>query len=449
MKTTRIAALLVAQCMVACGSSSGPESTEAPPGSEPVRVEAPTPPVAEKAPNPLEMGKQGTTDELLAALARNDGSPVFVVLRAGTLIDGEPLGEDQAPVANALRLVDPQTVAVEFLWKGTEKEASVPLAAVAYLKELDHLRLGQEFDRAVTVGADEITDFDLDEAARRIGTPVNGVVPAVEKDFDCIARFARISTSRDYIPFPLTNCSAPQDPVGDPERIADAVKAKAVAQNIYNKMVADYNNAQAMIAALRVRLAQIQNAYAFIHHDPAFKEYNILHFKNFLHGRKSFNSRFDRAERLLRQAAADVQAQIDAYSQVPVPSVPQSRSQANAIVARKWNCTLGTGLLNNGGRSGSTIVGVSLETLGAPFVDIQVMLDDHPPLPQKDGWGGLFDVTPTANLNTDVTRLPVSAFVPVRATVGLPIVMFRFQPLDAKKTRPVGKACNLRAGIVL
>ena len=66
----------------------------------------------------------------------------------------------------------------------------------------------------------------------------------------------------------------------------------------------------------------------------------------------------------------------------------------------------------------------------------------------KDGWGGLFGVTGTLNQPSDVTRLAVADFVPVRASVGLPIVMFRFQPLDAKKTRPVGKACNLRAGIV-
>ena len=75
--------------------------------------------------------------------------------------------------------------------------------------------------------------------------------------------------------------------MGDPERIADATKAKAVAQNIWSKMVTDYNNAQAMIAALNDRLAAIRNMFIFIHYDPAFTEYDVTHFKDFLHGRKS------------------------------------------------------------------------------------------------------------------------------------------------------------------
>jgi hypothetical protein len=213
-------------------------------------------------------------------------------------------------------------------------------------------------------------------------------------------------------------------------------------------MATNYANAQAMIAQLNDRMAQLRNAYVFIHHHPHFKEYNILHFKRFIHGRKSYNDRFDRAQALILASVAATQQQIAAYSQVPPPDMNVSRSQANVIVARKWNCVLQQGLLNNGGRSGSTIVGVTVETQGAPYVDVQIMLDDHPPMPQAEGWGGTFPVTAAPNVPTDVTRLPVSNLVPVRASVGLPIVMFRFQALDAKKTKPVGKACMLRAGIV-
>jgi len=393
------------------------------------------------------VAKTGDTSELIAAV-KQGGEAVFVVLRAGAkLSDGYVVNDKEFPAARAVRLKDDQTLVVQLLRAGTDQELEVALADVQYLKEIDFAKLGQEVERAATLAVGEIDDFDLDEASRRT-EPTKGIVPGGAKDFDCIARFAQISASRDFVPFPLTNCSTPQDPVGDPERIADAVQAKKVAQNIFNQQLAAYNNAQAMIAALNARLAAIQNAYVFIRHDPHFKEYNISHFKDFLHGRKDYNDRFEKAQQLLVFAALATQAQIASYSQVPPPSVTDSRAQANRIVARKWNCVLHAGLLNNGGRSSTTIVGMSLETVGAPFVDIQVMLDDHPPLPSTEGWGGTFGVTSTFAQPTDVTRLPVANFVPVRANVGLPIVMLRFQPLDAKKTRPVGKACNLRAGLV-
>ena len=439
MKKTHLVALFLATFV---GCADRPEE----PAHDAPTVEPPK--GSETTPNPLDLAVKGNTSELVEALERGS-APVFVVLRAGAkLSDGDVVGDKEFPAARAVRLRDDKTLVVELLRNSVDTELEVALADAQYLKEIDLARLGQETERAATTAVQEIDDFDLDEASRRT-EPTKGIVPGGLKDFDCIARFARISASRDFIPFPLTNCSAPQDPVGDPERIADAVQAKKVAQNIYNQQLADYNNAQAMIAALNARLAAIRNAYVFIRFHPHFKEYNVLHFKDFLHGRKSYNDRFEKAQQLLAFAALAAQAQIDSYSQVPPPSVTDSRSQANRIVARKWNCVLGQGLLNNAGRSGSNIVGVSLETVGAPFIDIQVMLDDHPPLPSTDGWGGLFGVTSTTAQPTDVTRFPVAGFVPVRATVGLPIVMFRFQPLDAKKTRPVGKACNLRAGIVL
>lgn len=425
----------------ACGES---DSAEAPADSAKVDP-APAIPTPEVN-NPIDTATEGTTEELLAALAAGK-EPVFVVLRPGTALGaGKTVAPTEHPAARALRL-DQGRLVVSLMLGGETREITVELANVQYLKTIDHPALGIEIERAATAGFGEVIDFDIDEAARRADGTM-GILPGVPADFDCIARFNLISASRDFVPFPLTNCSTPQDPVGDPERIADATKAKKLSEQLYNQALAEYQNAQAMIAALQARLVAIQNAYLFILHDPYYKEYNLTHFKEVLHGRKSYNDRFERAEALLKAAALATNAQIQRYAQVPPPSVGDSKSQANRIIARKWNCVLGSGLLNNGGRSGSNVVGVSLETVGAPFVNIQVMLDDNPPLPHKDGWGGVFGITPTPTLPTDVARLPVSSFIPVRASAGLPIVMFRFQPLDAKKTRPVGKACNLRAGIV-
>lgn len=453
MKKLTLVALAIASTLVACGHADDADDASTPstdPGAE--RAAPPAPPAPEPPSNPLATATEGTTEELVTALQRGGPDPIFVVVKSGTRIaDGDVVAVDEHPAAHALRLGGPGKVVVELLRAGATKEVELELASVLYLKTIDHAGLGIEIDRATTVGFGEIVDFDVDENARRVAGPmgiVPGGVPAAGGDFDCIARFAQISASRDFIPFPLTNCSAPQDPVGDPERIADAVQAKQVATNIYAQMVTDYANAQAMIAALNARLQAIRNAYIFILTDPYYKEYNLSHFKEVLHGHKSYNDRFDRAEKLLIAAALAAQAQLNYYLSVPPPSLGDAKSTANRIIARKWNCVLHAGLLNNGGRSSTTVVGVSLETVGAPFVNIQVMLDDHPPLPQDQGWGGIFGLPATPTLPTDVTRLPVSSFVPVRASVGLPIVMFRFQPLDAKKTRPVGKACNLRVGIV-
>ncbi len=450
MKKKILAIALLAPSLFACSALSTDNGTDEAPTPAPAdkRLDPPAPPAPETPSNPMDMGKEGTTSELIEALRRGT-EPVFVVLREGTKLgkDAE-VGPNEHVAARAVRLENDTTLVIELLQGSDDRELEVALSAARYLKEIDFVRLGAEVQKTTVHAVEELDDFEIDEEARRAAT-FNGLTPNAAPDFDCIARFSQISASRDFIPFPLSNCSAPQDPVGDPERIADAQQAKKVAQNIYNQMLKDYQNAQAQIAILTARLQAIQNAYVFIRHDPHFKEYNILHFKDFIHGRKVYNDRYERAEKLLVAAALATQAQLAVYRAVPPPDANVSRSQANVIVARKWNCTLKQGLLNNGGRSGSVIVGVSLETLGAPFVDIQVMLDDQPPLPQKDGWGGLFDVTATKNLPSDVTRLAVEDFVPVRASVGLPIVMFRFQPLDAKKTRPVGKACNLRAGLVL
>lgn len=447
MKKTHYVALFLAQTVLACGAQGYDDETEAPPTEKtPPRVAPPQPPGPEPRPKPEELGTRGTSEELADALGKKD-KPAFVVLPMGTkLDDGSVIGDEDQTIALAIRIEGGGTLVVDMLRNGTSAEVKVALADVMYLKTLDHSRIGLEVDRAANIGVGELDDFGIDEAARRASP--KGIMPAGPKDFDCIARFAKISASRDFTPFPLTNCAAPQDPVGDPERIADATKARLVAQNLFNKMVTEYNNAQAMLASLRARSAALLNAYVFIHHDPYYKEYNVKHFKDFLHGRKDYNSRFERAEQFLIASSLATQAQIAVYSQVPPPSATDARSEANRLVARKWNCVLPSGLLNNAGRSGTNIYGVSLETAGAPFVDIQVMLDDHPPLPQKDKWGGLFGVNATPALPSDVSRIPVADFVPVRASVGLPIVMFRFQPLDAKKTRPVGKACNLRAGIV-
>lgn len=459
--TTHLLPLVLLAALVGCkstedeGATNPEQVTTTPPVDTPARVE-PGPTSNMEPPVDVDrIGKEGTTDELIAALQNRkpDSDPLYVVIRPGVKVKDRVVVGGAEPVGRAMRLEGADKVIVELLLDGADFQATIPLQDVRYMKTLDLAFLGQETQRVTVAAVAEIDDFDLDEEARRsIDKPLGyGLVPnggpaGVAPDFDCVARFARISAS---LPFPLTNCAAPQDPVGDPERIADATQAKKVAQNIFNQQLTAYTNAQAMIAALNARMVAIQNAYVFIRHDPHFKEYNITHFKDFLHGRKSYNDRYKRAEALLVAAAQITQAQIAMYSQVPPPNANVARSDANRIVAKKWNCVLHPGLLNNGGRSGSTIVGVSLETLGAPFVDIQVMLDDHPPLPQKDGWGGMFDLNVTPNLPSDVTRLPVSGFVPVTASVGLPIVMFRFQPLDAKKTRPVGKACNLRAGIVL
>ncbi|MBS2020239.1 MAG: hypothetical protein JST00_45690 [Deltaproteobacteria bacterium] len=443
MKKTHLLSLLVLATVPACGGS--PEGAETP-SETAAKVDPPPPVQAPQQKNPIDMASEGTTEELLAALAAGN-APVFVVLRPGTSLgDGKVVAAEEHPVARALRLAEGRLV-VELMRDGDTRELTVDLANAQYMKGIDHGRLGIEIDRAARDGFGEVLDFDLDEAARRAADPM-GILPAGPADFDCIARFNQISASRDFVPFPLTNCSTPQDPVGDPERIADATKAKKVADNLYSQALAEYQNAQRMIALLQQRLVEIQNAYLFILHDPYYKEYNLTHFKDIIHGRKSYNDRFERAEQLLKAAAQAAIAQIQRYSLVPPPSLADSKSQANRIVARKWNCVLGSGLLNNGGRSGSTVVGVSLETVGAPYLNIQVMLDDNPPLPHTQGWGGVFGITPTPTLPTDVSRLSVASFVPVRASVGLPIVMFRFQPLDAKKTRPVGKACNLRAGIV-
>lgn len=447
MKKTYVA-LFLAQTILACGvgGSTDEKKIEDAPLAEPPRVDGPVTPTPEPIIDYTEFGTTGTPQELIAALAKGD-RPEFVIVRAGTkLDDGSVIRAEDQNIARAVRMEGAATVVVEVVRDGTTTDAKVALADVTYLKKLALARIGLEVDRATTVGVGELDDFEIDEAARR-ATPM-GIVPALGKEFDCIARFAKISASRDFTPYPLTNCAAPQDPVGDPERIADATKARAVAQNLFNKMVTEYNNAQAMLASLRARSVAILNAYVFIRNDPYFKEYNVTHFKDFIHGRKSYNDRYERAEQLLIAASLATQAQIEAYSQVPPPSPITARAEANVIVARKWGCVLRTGLLNNGGRSGTDIVGVSLETAGAPFVDIQIMLDDHPPLPQSDKWGGLFGVNATPALASDVTRLAVADIVPVRASVGLPIAMIRFQPLDAKKTRPVGKACNLRAGIV-
>lgn len=443
MKKTHLLSLFLLASVVACGESYDEQEA---PAESPKVDPAPAVPPPQPA-NPIESATEGTTAELLAALAAGKET-VFVVLRPGTALgDGAVVGPTEHPAARALRLQGERLV-VELMSSAVTKEVVVDLANVQYMKTIDHAALGIEIDRAANAGFGEVVDFDIDEAARRFASPM-GILPAgPAADFDCIARFNQISASRDFIPFPLTNCSTPQDPVGDPERIADATKAKKLAENLYNQALTEYNNAQAMIAALQARLVAIQNAYLFILHDPYYKEYNLTHFKEVLHGRKSYNDRFERAEQLLKAAAAATVAQIQRYQLVPPPSLTDSKSNANRIIARKWNCVLGSGLLNNGGRSGSVVVGVSMETVGAPFVNIQVMLDDNPPLPHTAGWGGVFGITPTPTLPTDVTRLPVSSFIPVRAAVGLPIVMFRFQPLDAKKTRPVGKACNLRAGIV-
>ncbi|MBX3188522.1 MAG: hypothetical protein KF819_16015 [Labilithrix sp.] len=443
----RLVSLLLLSTAVACGSPEASPPVDAPEG--PPRVDPAAGPVADPPSNPLASGKEGTTAELIDALNRNDG-PVFVVLRPGTkLAGGDVVAPDENPAARALRLAGDARLVVELPRDGVSAEIELALTDVRYLKEIDPARLGVEIDRATKAGVSELEDFDTDEEARRVTGLIGGPPPGIAPDFDCVVRFAKITASRDFVPFPLTNCSAPQPPVGDPERIADAVKAKRVADNIYNQQLTDYRNAQAMIAALQARLVAIQNAYVFIRHDPYYKEYNVTHFKDFLHGRKDYNDRYERAEALLIAAARATTAQLSHYQQVPPPSAIDARSQANRIVAQKWNCVLGQGLLNDAGRSSaSTIVGVSLETLGAPFVNVQIMLDDHPPLPQAEGWGGLFQTSATPTLGSDVTRLPVSSLVPVRASVGLPIVMFRFQPLDAKKTRPVGKACNLRAGIV-
>jgi len=445
MKKSHLVALLLAQTVVACGGAPVSDELQI---EGAARVAPPTAAAPESTPNPLDMAVEGDAQEMLAALKADE--PVFGVLRDGVEVKGTVLRPGENAVARVVSQKDPNTLVVELALGGVETQAEVAVADVKYLKQIDLALLGAEIERAMGTAAGEIDDFDIDEAARRSDPTMSSFSGALpQKDFDCIARFARISASRDFIPFPLTNCAAPQEPVGDPERIADAVQARKVSQNIYNQMVTAYNNAQAMIAALQARLGAIQNAYVFIRHHPHFKEYNVTHFKKFVHGRKSYNDRYKRAEALLIAAALATQAQIAAYAQVPPPNPAEARSQANYIVAKKWNCVLQQGLLNNGGRSGSTIVGVSVESLGAPFVDIQVMLDDHPPLPQTAGWGGLFDVSAGAGLPADVTRLPVANFVPVRATAGLPIVMFRFQPLDAKKTRPVGRACTLRAGIVL